>query len=64
MADKMTIVVLQAWNFHPPSAKLASQFNIKYDTKYWGNSSNVHASFPTDNYPVLSMYLSPAFRAR
>ncbi len=46
--------MLQAWNFHPPISKLVNQFDIKYDTSYWGNSSNVHASFPTFSWPVLS----------
>jgi hypothetical protein len=44
----------QAWNFHPPSTELATQFDIKYDTRYWGSTSNVHASFPTFSWPVLS----------
>ncbi|KAL2258001.1 hypothetical protein VTK26DRAFT_8850 [Humicola hyalothermophila] len=43
----------KAWNFHPPSDELVSQFDIKYDPQYWGNTSGIHASFPTDSFPAL-----------
>ncbi|KXX82172.1 Pyranose dehydrogenase [Madurella mycetomatis] len=43
----------KAWNFHPPSAELASEFDMKYDARYWGNTSGVHASFPTFTWPFL-----------
>ncbi|KAK4033941.1 GMC oxidoreductase [Parachaetomium inaequale] len=48
----------KAWNFHPPSAELVSQFDIKYDTRYWGSTSNVHASFPSFSWPVLKMEMA------
>jgi hypothetical protein len=47
-------ILAKAWNFHPPTPKLVSQFGIKYDTRYWGSTSNIHGSFPTDSWPVLS----------
>ncbi|KAL2129298.1 hypothetical protein VTI74DRAFT_7960 [Chaetomium olivicolor] len=43
----------KAWNFHPPSPELTTQFDIKYDTRYWGRTSKVHASFPSFSWPVL-----------
>ncbi|KAL2145429.1 hypothetical protein VTI28DRAFT_7210 [Corynascus sepedonium] len=48
----------KAWNFHPPSVELASEFDMKYDASYWGNTSNVHASFPTMLWPVLKMQMA------
>jgi choline dehydrogenase len=48
----------KAWNFHPPSAELVDQFDIKYDPDYWGSSSNVHASFPSFSWPVLKMEMA------
>lgn len=27
---------------------------MKYDARYWGNTSGVHASFPTFTWPFLS----------
>ncbi|KXH65783.1 glucose oxidase [Colletotrichum salicis] len=42
-----------AWNFHPPAPELTEQFDIKYDASYWGNSSGIHASFPTFHWPML-----------
>jgi choline dehydrogenase len=47
----------KAWNFHPPDEKLAKEFDIKTDSSYWGNTSGVHASFPTFLWPMLSMKL-------
>jgi len=44
----------KAWHFHPPSKALATQNNIKYDAKYWGTTSNIHASWPTFTWPSLS----------
>ncbi|KAK1520573.1 glucose oxidase [Colletotrichum costaricense] len=43
----------QAWNFHPPTPELTEQFDIKYDASFWGNSSGIHASFPTFHWPML-----------
>ncbi|KAK1450962.1 glucose oxidase [Colletotrichum cuscutae] len=43
----------QAWNFHPPTSELTEQFDIKYDASFWGNSSGIHASFPTFHWPML-----------
>ncbi|KAK3372256.1 GMC oxidoreductase-like protein [Podospora didyma] len=43
----------KAWHFHPPTAQLARDFDIKYDARYWGTTSNIHASFPTYQYPFL-----------
>ncbi|KAK4221676.1 GMC oxidoreductase-like protein [Podospora fimiseda] len=43
----------KAWNFHPPSRDLQQHFNIKYDTKFWGSTSKIHASFPTFSWPIL-----------
>ncbi|KAK3317732.1 GMC oxidoreductase-like protein [Cercophora scortea] len=43
----------KAWNFHPPSPQLTRENNIKYDTRYWGNTSNVHASFPSFLWPFI-----------
>ncbi|KAK4188931.1 pyranose dehydrogenase [Podospora australis] len=48
----------KAWNFHPPSPAITNQFGIKYDTRFWGNSSKVHASFPNFNYPFLKTELA------
>ncbi|KAL2156795.1 hypothetical protein VTH82DRAFT_1541 [Thermothelomyces myriococcoides] len=45
----------KAWNFHPPRPELVSQFGIKYDQSYWGNTSDLHASFPTTFWPVLKL---------
>jgi len=53
----MTANRLQAWNFHPPPPNTVRQFDIKYDQRWWGSTSGIHASFPTDNYPSLSTYL-------
>jgi choline dehydrogenase len=47
----------KAWNFHPPSQALTEQFDIKYDESYWGDSAEVHASFPTFQYPFLKTEL-------
>lgn len=44
----------KAWHFHPPEAALAAENNIKYDSKFWGTSSEVHASWPTFTWPFLS----------
>jgi choline dehydrogenase len=44
----------KAWHFHPPSNALAKQHDIKYDVKYWGKTSNIHASWPTFLWPSLS----------
>jgi len=44
----------QAWNFHPPSPAIRQQFDIKYDTRYWGNTAKIHASFPDFQWPSLS----------
>ncbi|EAQ88634.1 hypothetical protein CHGG_05253 [Chaetomium globosum CBS 148.51] len=49
---------MQAWNFHPPSPALVDQFDIKYNTDYWGSSSTVHASFPSFSWPVLKMEMA------
>ncbi|KXH51004.1 glucose oxidase [Colletotrichum nymphaeae SA-01] len=43
----------KAWNFHPPTPELTEQFDIKYDASFWGNSSGIHASFPTFHWPML-----------
>ncbi|KAJ3943519.1 uncharacterized protein N0V96_006444 [Colletotrichum fioriniae] len=43
----------KAWNFHPPTPELTEQFDIKYDESFWGNSSGIHASFPTFHWPML-----------
>ncbi|KAF4776131.1 glucose oxidase [Colletotrichum scovillei] len=43
----------KAWNFHPPTPELTEQFDIKYDAGFWGNSSGIHASFPTFHWPML-----------
>ncbi|KAL0941765.1 Pyranose dehydrogenase 1-like protein 3 [Colletotrichum truncatum] len=43
----------KAWNFHPPTPELTEPFDIKYDESFWGDSSDVHASFPTFQYPML-----------
>ncbi|KAK3984280.1 pyranose dehydrogenase [Cladorrhinum sp. PSN332] len=43
----------KAWNFHPPSRQLQQQFNIKYDARFWGSTSKVHASFPSFSWPFL-----------
>ncbi|KZL76326.1 glucose oxidase [Colletotrichum tofieldiae] len=43
----------KAWNFHPPTPELAEQFDIKYDESFWGNTSGIHASFPTFHWPML-----------
>ncbi|AEO58401.1 GMC oxidoreductase-like protein [Thermothelomyces thermophilus ATCC 42464] len=48
----------KAWNFHPPRPELVSQFDIKYDPSYWGNTSDVHASFPTTFWPVLKLEMA------
>ncbi|CAI4219982.1 unnamed protein product [Parascedosporium putredinis] len=46
---------LQAWRFHPPNEDTAEALDIKYDESYWGNTSDVHASFPTFNWPGLRL---------
>ncbi|GJC89650.1 dehydrogenase xptC [Colletotrichum liriopes] len=43
----------KAWNFHPPTTELAEKFDIKYDESFWGNTSGIHASFPTFHWPML-----------
>ncbi|KAI9151962.1 glucose oxidase [Paramyrothecium foliicola] len=43
----------KAWRFHPPSKELAEQFDIKYDESYWGQTSEIHASFPSFLWPML-----------
>ncbi|OLN85258.1 Pyranose dehydrogenase 1-like protein 3 [Colletotrichum chlorophyti] len=43
----------KAWNFHPPEPELAKEFYIKYDESFWGESADVHASFPTFAWPML-----------
>jgi choline dehydrogenase-like flavoprotein len=44
----------KAWNFHPPNEDTAEALDIQYDASYWGDTSGVHASFPTFNWPGLS----------
>jgi len=44
----------KAWHFHPPEKETAEALDIKYDTSFWGDESDVHASFPTFNWPGLS----------
>ncbi|KAK3899956.1 pyranose dehydrogenase [Staphylotrichum tortipilum] len=56
--DGMLPYFKKAWNFHPPSAELASQMGIKYDTSFWGSRGKVHASFPTFSWPVLKMEMA------
>ncbi|KAH6612784.1 GMC oxidoreductase-like protein [Chaetomium sp. MPI-SDFR-AT-0129] len=48
----------KAWNFHPPRPELVDQFGIKYDSQYWGNTSHIHASFPTFSWPVLEIEMA------
>ncbi|KAK0616994.1 GMC oxidoreductase-like protein [Immersiella caudata] len=48
----------KAWHFHPPSKALAKQHDIKYDDKYWGKTSNIHASWPTFLWPSLKSMMS------
>ncbi|RDL40515.1 Glucose oxidase [Venustampulla echinocandica] len=43
----------KALQFTPPNPDTAAALNIDYDETYWGNTSNVHASFPTFNWPML-----------
>ena len=43
----------QALNFNPPEPKIAESFNLTYDEKYWGKESNVHAGWPSFQYPGL-----------
>lgn len=43
----------KAWNFHPPSSELATRNNIKYDEKFWGKTSKIHAAWPTTTWPFL-----------
>lgn len=45
----------QAWQFHAPDPKLVDEFDINYDASFWGNTSKVHASFPTFYWPFLSI---------
>ncbi|SPO04930.1 related to alcohol oxidase [Cephalotrichum gorgonifer] len=45
----------KAWNFHPPNEDTAEALGIKYDASYWGDTSGVHASFPTFNWPGLKI---------
>jgi len=44
----------KAWHFHPPSSDLAAENNITYDSQYWGMTSNIHASWPTEMWPFVS----------
>jgi choline dehydrogenase-like flavoprotein len=46
----------KAWHFHPPNEDTAKALDIKYDASYWGNTSEIHASFPTFNWPMLRSY--------
>ena len=48
------LMIRKAWHFHAPDRALAAANNITYDSKYWGTSSNIHASFPTFVWPFLS----------
>ncbi|TKW51050.1 Oxygen-dependent choline dehydrogenase [Colletotrichum tanaceti] len=43
----------KAWNLHPPTRELVEQFDIKFDESFWGNTSGIHASFPTFHWPML-----------
>jgi choline dehydrogenase len=48
----------KAWHFHPPNSDVAAENNITYDAQYWGTTSNIHASWPTEMWPFQSMFLS------
>ncbi|KAK0616435.1 hypothetical protein B0T14DRAFT_246732 [Immersiella caudata] len=48
----------KAWNFHPPSSELIAENNIAYDPQYWGTTSNIHASWPTEMWPFVKTELA------
>ncbi|KAK0752462.1 hypothetical protein B0T18DRAFT_318769 [Schizothecium vesticola] len=51
----------KAWHFHPPNSDVAAENNITYDAQYWGTTSNIHASWPTEMWPFQKTELA-AFR--
>ena len=52
--DNMLPYFKKAWHFHPPNNDVATENNISYDAQYWGTTSNVHASWPTEMWPFQS----------
>ncbi|ROT36220.1 alcohol oxidase [Sodiomyces alkalinus F11] len=53
--DNLLPYFRKSWRLHPPTPEMVEQFNIKYDTSYWGGEDDggIHASFPTFHWPFM-----------
>ncbi|KAK4452590.1 pyranose dehydrogenase [Podospora aff. communis PSN243] len=48
----------EAWHFHPPNSDVAADNDIDYDPQYWGTTSDIHASWPTEMWPFQKVELA------